>query len=580
MVEAKSITIENGSVHSIKSEKDTVQYYVRDIVDDVFNGDKFAGSFGPTKRYDYIDYWTLRQRSLQLFTENLQAAGLIKSIVRNEIYTGLLPRATPIAAVLWPDKSEDEREKLGAEYAGKMTELFELYAGDYNVFDYRKQKTCGEFQETVRMESIICGDGIIVERINPQTNLPYWDWINGNYIRTPLDYTPSVSTGNKIEYGVELDSKKRHIAYWVEQWDGTEMHFVRIPVFGQKSGRQISWMVYGDDKLLDDVRGQPLLSKALYRFKELDRAEDAECRAADVNAMLPIFIKRSVTAGPGSHPFANMIKSPVTGAVTAAAAENNSAEPAKDMPKVPLNPGTILDSMAPGEEPVSFNTNRPNVNFKVFDELITSSIYAYTEQPPETVRKQYTSSYSASRQANNDLELYLKYRAYKNSKDFMQEIYSEFIIQAVLNHYIVLPGFQGVVFDPAKWMQRDAWLHCEWTGMSRPSVDMNREATATKQLLDLGVMTFDQAARKFAGMSFKAVMYERAKEKRIMDNVGFVPSTDENNNGEPVQPNNGSDADNDDDNEDSKNGNGDNGNGKNENGDNGKSNDDVNGDGR
>lgn len=512
------------------SEKtiDNYSCYIADFVNSTWNGDKFPGSFGPTKVFDFVDYWTLRKRSLQLFKENLYAKGIIKRLLRNEIFTGIVGTSTVDSMILWPEMEEQAREEKGISYSEMLTEQFRLYSETKNVFDYRKRMTFGDFQEQVRFESIICGDGIIVSRINQQTGLPYWDWINGNYIKTPSSYTPRA--GNIIKDGVELDKYGRHVAYHVETWKNDELVMERIPCYGEKSGRVISWMVYGTEKLIDDVRGEPLLACILYMLKELDRYRDAESRAAVVNAMLALFVKKSNSASVGSRPSDGLGR--LRGEVNVDL-NNKPAEKVVREMRI-MEPGTIFDDLGPGEEIQSFQTNRPNVNYAAFENAILSGICWALEVPPEIAMLKFQSNYSASRQANNEFEVYLNYRVKKNARNICQPIYEEFIVQACLNNQIDVPGLITAVFTPELWRQKAAWLSCVWTGLTRPSVDPLKEVNASQKAVDAGFSTYDIECRRTSGLGFRQIMQTLAREKKYMKQIGFVPHADEDNNGKPV----------------------------------------------
>jgi capsid protein len=510
-----------------KNVEQVLSYYTTKVIEEAFDGDKFPGSFGITRDYfinNPIDYFTLRRRCYQLFIENTYFSGITKRLLRNEIFTGMFPEPTPIAPVIWPNADEEQREQEASKYAELMNESFNLYANDYNVFDYKRQMTFGEYQEAVRQEALICGDCLVVNRINQQTGLPSWDIISGNNVKTPIEY--HIKNGNTIVHGVERDIQSRHVAYWIEELKGNDFIYTRIPVFGEKSGRQISWMVYGGNKLLNEVRGIPILASSLYMLRDLERYRDSELRAAALSSIIPFFIEKAAgTTGGGKGVLEDRALKKLKG--------NEAAEPDKPS-QVDMVPGLIVDNLPPGATIKSFTPSHPNLNFKIFEEVIVSAICWTNEIPPEIVALKFTSSYSASRQANNEFEMYLKYRASKNARDFCQLIYDEFIIQSVLLGDLILPGFQEVMFNRNKWKLRGAWLKCEWMAISRPSVDIQKEAGAYISLLDSLDMTHDQTARRFTGMSFRALCYIRAREAKLMKQLNLVSKTDEDSSGRPV----------------------------------------------
>jgi capsid protein len=236
-----------------------------------WNGEKFPGGYGAT---DLIlpDYWTLRARSAELYRKNLYARGVIRRLITNELNTGLHLEATPEEALL--GVAEDSL----ADWSENVENRFAIWGKDPFVCDFAEARTFGALQAAARLEAFVCGDVLVVLRQDPRTGLPRVQLISGSSVQTPLGAKPP--PGSQIVHGVEIDSLGRQVAYWITQKDGTAK---RLPAFGEKSGRRLAWLVYGCDKRLDEVRGEPLLAIVLQSLKEIDRYRDSTQRKATIN---------------------------------------------------------------------------------------------------------------------------------------------------------------------------------------------------------------------------------------------------------------------------------------------------------
>ena len=512
-----------------------------------WNGDKFPGSLGPVSEWVFVDYWKLRKRSMKLFRTNTYMKGVIRRLVTNEIHTGIVATPTPMGSVLFPGSDGMEQAQRAVEYSDKIANEFDLYCNSPAVFDWSKKDTFGAFQKLVRTESLISGDGIIISRIDKATNLPRWQWVNGDHIRTPD--TSNLIDGHYIKHGVEFDKWGKKVAFYVQSLVDGVYEYERIPVRGERSGRLISWMVYGSEHFVDDVRGEPFLADAIYMLKDLDRTRDAEVRASLVNAMIPLFLEEApdeikIAAGPADY--ARSLRGPAAPASSAGSINGAALPP---MPEGPapaylnvtpptnqidiMNPGTVYKAPNGGKI-TSFQTNRPNVNYSTFEKSIIAVLAWSHNIPPEILMMEFGNNYSASRQANNEFEVYLSDFVKSFSLAVNKPIYESWITQMALTGQIDLPGFVRAYGNPEAWRIVNGWMQCVWTGLNRPSVDRNKEANASQTLLDNGLTTYDIESRRHSGLSFAQVMQTLKRERELMAKTDFVPHVLEDNNGKPA----------------------------------------------
>lgn len=468
----------------------------------VWGGDKFIGGFGITKDFEIVDYWLLRKRSKQLFTENLYARGLIRRLITNEINKGLSLEATPDADILGA-----RREDLAA-WAENTERRFAIWGKNPDMCDHRGARSFGAIQRLARTMALISGDVLVVLRQGP-TGLPTVDLVDAEHVSDPTTdaaLRAIRSRGNTVQHGVELDKNGRHVAYFVAQESGKHM---RITAKGQKTGRKQAWLYYGTERLVDDVRGQSILALVMQSLKEVDRYRDAEQRAAVINSMIAVWVEKTEDK-PSSLPLQGgaLRKDTIT--------TQNDSQGRKDVQFSGQMPGMMLQELQHGEKPTSYDTRRPNVNFGTFEASIVNAIAWANEVPPEVLTLAFSSNYSASRGAVNEFKLYLERIRSGIGEEFGDPIYQEVLLSEVLNGSIIAPGFLEAWRSPAMWDKFGAWILADWAGAIKPNVDLLKEVKAYKELVAEGWITRDRAARDLTGMKYTKAVQQLQGENELL----------------------------------------------------------------
>jgi lambda family phage portal protein len=458
---------------------------------DFFSGSKFPGSLGVPRDLSLIDYVNLRSWSTQLYQENYYAKGLIDRLITNEIHTGLTLESVPDAKALGL-----KRDAL-TEWTVAVETWFKLWGNEKAFVDWAGNATLGQMQQMCRRTALLAGDCLVILRQHKRSKLPSIELIDGRNIVQPRDadsIRKAKNRGHKLEYGVELDSQKRHMAFHVLQEDQTTK---RIEAFGPKTGRIIAFLVYGSRKRIGDTRGVPILASVIFALKELDRYKDSEQRAAAINALLAVMVTKEPNSGPGSRPLGG-------GAVRKDQVEVSQPDgSSKNLGLANMLPGVMFDELAPGENVTSFNAQRPNVNFAAFEQAILAGIAWSNEIPPEILVLGFHQSWAASRAATSEFKIYLDRIRFDFSSDMLLPIYREWAISAALIGQISAPEILTA------WRSQDllilaAWLGSDWLGVIKPSIDRDKEVKAYKGMLGLGSITLSRTSRELTGTKFES----------------------------------------------------------------------------
>lgn len=473
---------------------------VSPVVFNSFDGEKYPGGMGPINIW-LNDYWGMRQRSEQLFKENLYAKGLIRRLITNEINTGLFPESNPDSRILNTDSDQltDWTEMVEAR--------FDMWANSPTTCDYYNESTFGQLQQTARREALICGDVLVVLSQSQRTKMPQVRLIGGSRVRTPLLESPR--EGHTIRHGVELDTLGRVVAYWIAQDDFT---YKRLPAYGERSGRRIAWLVYGTERRLDELRGEPLLSVVLQSLKEIDRYRDAVQRKAVINSILAMFIKKTADK-PSALPLTGGAVRKDQVAAGTLQGQNRNFNIANALP------GMVIEELQTGEEPVGFHSQGVDLSFPDFEAAIVHAIAWANEVPPEILTLAFKNNYSASQAAINEFKQYLNKVWIDFGQAFCTPIYCEWLVSEALLGKVTATGFLEAWGDPTKYDIFGAWSRVIWYGSIKPTTDMLKATRGAQVLVQEGWSTNAAEARKLTGTKFSDNIAWLGRENKAKANA-------------------------------------------------------------
>ncbi|ROR25153.1 lambda family phage portal protein [Comamonas sp. BIGb0124] len=284
----------------------------------------------------------------------------------------------------------------------------------------------------------------------------------------PLDYT---DTSRSIRQGIQVNAWGRPINYVVYKGDPRE---------------GMTWLSPGDlkfvpagnvihvstlDRLHQD-RGVSEFASVLTRIEDLKDYEESERIAAKVAASLTAYVRR---AAPSEAGYTGPMEDPKTGEALAR--------------ELFMEPGMILEGLAPGEDIGLIDSNRPNPNLVSWRAGQLRAYAAGLGASYSSISRDYNGTYSALRQ-----ELVEQWVHYAVLTDDFIGMHS----QPVHSTIVQVSHLSGLLPIP-KDVKPGTEDECLFIGQSMPWIDPLKEAQAWLSLVQAGFASEVEVIRRRGG---------------------------------------------------------------------------------
>lgn len=416
----------------------------------------------------------IRARSRDLERNSDIAEAIIGPFERNIVGTGIQVQSKII------DDDESERDDLNTE----IEDLWDEWCRARNC-DITGQQSFYELQGMAIRRTLVDGGILFIKTYTSDGIVPFCLQAREvDELDTSLS-TPHMAGNKRIVGGIELDEFNRPIAYWFKQYTPDGFYTgksERIP-----AKRVINlWRKTRPSQ----IREISQLTKALPRVKDVNEFVEAISVKERILACLAVFITKQNPGGVGRG----------------SKVDSKSGYQTKT-----ISPGMIQE-LQPGETIQAVNPSGQSSNAKDF--ITTQQRLAGAGQglSYETVSRDMSQvNYSSARQGLlEDQRTYQMWQQFL-IEHFCREVYTEFVISAVLSGQLNIPDF---------WQNKRKYLRHVWIPPGWSWIDPLKETTANAKALSTGQDTLARICAE-RGEDWRDVLKQRAKEMELAQELGI-----------------------------------------------------------
>ena len=294
--------------------------------------------------------------------------------------------------------------------------------------------------------------------------------------------------GNKIVGGIEYNAQRRPVGYWFREYD-LEGYQSLTPRFVE-ADRVI---FYFSKTRPSQLREMPEMAHVLNRLKEVNGYIEAATVKERMAACLSVFIK-------------SVAPIPRLGAPARTTADNS-----RDYNELKLTPGMVT-ALNAGEDLDVVNPASSATDANNFIKTMTRLICAGQGISYEAASRDLTeTNYSSARQATIEDEETFGPEQEKMKDEFFDEVYEEFVANAVTSGLINCPDF---------FSNKDKYTAHAWNRKPKKWIDPVKETNANKTAIATGQRTLCELWAE-NGRDYKDVMDELKKLQDYAEEIGL-----------------------------------------------------------